>query len=174
MAWQPTPVFLLGEPPWTEEPGGLPWGHKESDTMEWLSIAQHMPFPECNIYIVGIISYVAFSHWLSLNPMYTWFLYAFSWFGSSFLFHAKTSLFGSTTVYLFSHPLNSFHHQYYGESKVWYHKEQHCIGTWNNWPLNQGKLDVAKQKMARLMSTKHWLLRNQWIKMNRLLWARIP
>ena len=23
MAWQPTPVFLLGEPPWTEEPGGL-------------------------------------------------------------------------------------------------------------------------------------------------------
>ena len=22
-AWQPTPVFLLGEPPWTEEPGGL-------------------------------------------------------------------------------------------------------------------------------------------------------
>ena len=22
-AWQPTPVFLPGEPPWTEEPGGL-------------------------------------------------------------------------------------------------------------------------------------------------------
>ena len=22
-AWQPTPVFLLGEFPWTEEPGGL-------------------------------------------------------------------------------------------------------------------------------------------------------
>ena len=22
-AWQPTPVFLSGEPPWTEEPGGL-------------------------------------------------------------------------------------------------------------------------------------------------------
>ena len=21
--WQPTPVFLLGESPWTEEPGGL-------------------------------------------------------------------------------------------------------------------------------------------------------
>ena len=28
-AWQPTPVFLPGEPPWTEEPGGL-W----SDTTE--------------------------------------------------------------------------------------------------------------------------------------------
>ena len=27
-AWQPTPVFLPGESPWTEEPGGLysPWG----------------------------------------------------------------------------------------------------------------------------------------------------
>ena len=23
VAWQPTPVFLPGEPPWTEEPGGL-------------------------------------------------------------------------------------------------------------------------------------------------------
>ena len=22
-AWQPTPIFLPGEPPWTEEPGGL-------------------------------------------------------------------------------------------------------------------------------------------------------
>ena len=33
----PTPVFLPGESPWTEEPGGLlSWGHKES---EQLSIA---------------------------------------------------------------------------------------------------------------------------------------
>ena len=29
--WQPTPVFLAGECPWTEEPGGLQcMGHKES------------------------------------------------------------------------------------------------------------------------------------------------
>ena len=29
--------------PWTEELGGLysPWGHKESDTTEYLSTAQH-------------------------------------------------------------------------------------------------------------------------------------
>ena len=34
-AWQPTPVFLPGESPWTEEPGGLqPWAHEESDTTE--------------------------------------------------------------------------------------------------------------------------------------------
>ena len=41
-AWQPTPVFLLGEFPWTEKPGGLQsMGSKESDTTERLS-AQHM------------------------------------------------------------------------------------------------------------------------------------
>ena len=34
-ARQPTPVFLPGESPWTEEPGGLcPSSHKESDTTE--------------------------------------------------------------------------------------------------------------------------------------------
>ena len=33
MAWQPTLVFLPGESPWTEEPGGLqPIGSQESDT----------------------------------------------------------------------------------------------------------------------------------------------
>ena len=33
--WLPTPVFLPGESPWTEEPSGLnPWGHKELDMTE--------------------------------------------------------------------------------------------------------------------------------------------
>ena len=32
---QPTPVFLPGESPWTEEPGGLQsQGHKELDIIE--------------------------------------------------------------------------------------------------------------------------------------------
>ena len=36
--WQPTPVFLPGESPWTEEPGRLQLrGHKESDRTECLS-----------------------------------------------------------------------------------------------------------------------------------------
>ena len=41
-AWQPTPLFLPGESPWTEESGGLysPWGCKESGTTERLSTAQ--------------------------------------------------------------------------------------------------------------------------------------
>ena len=42
-AWQPTPVFLPGESPWTEEPGGLlSMGRKESDMTERLSTAQHI------------------------------------------------------------------------------------------------------------------------------------
>ena len=34
-AWEPTPVFLPGESPWTEQPVGYsPEGHKDSDTIE--------------------------------------------------------------------------------------------------------------------------------------------
>ena len=29
-------------------------------------------------------------------------------------------------------------------------KEQHCIGTWNVRSMNQGKLEVVKQEMARV------------------------
>ena len=36
------------------------------------------------------------------------------------------------------------------ESKVQCCKEQYCIGTWNVRSMNQGKLDVVKQEMARL------------------------
>ena len=35
-------------------------------------------------------------------------------------------------------------------SKVWCYKEQYCIGTWNVNSLNQGKLEVVKQEMARV------------------------
>ena len=34
-------------------------------------------------------------------------------------------------------------------SKVLCCKEQYCIGTWNVRSMNQGKLEVVKQKMAR-------------------------
>ena len=37
-----------------------------------------------------------------------------------------------------------------GESKVRYYKEQYCIGTWNVRSMNQGKLDVVKQEMAKV------------------------
>ena len=35
-------------------------------------------------------------------------------------------------------------------SKVWCCKEHYCIGTWNVRSMNQGKLEVVKQEMARL------------------------
>ena len=37
-----------------------------------------------------------------------------------------------------------------GESKVRCCKEQYCIGTWNVRSMNQGKLEVLRQEMARL------------------------
>ena len=36
------------------------------------------------------------------------------------------------------------------ESKVWCCKEQYCIGIWNVRSMNQGKLEVVKQEMARV------------------------
>ena len=36
------------------------------------------------------------------------------------------------------------------ESKVRCSKEQYCIGTWNVRSMNQGKLEVVKQEMARV------------------------
>ena len=35
-------------------------------------------------------------------------------------------------------------------SKVQCCKEQYCIGTWNVWSMNQDKLEVVKQVMARV------------------------
>ena len=39
---------------------------------------------------------------------------------------------------------------YGGKSKVWCCKEQYCIGTWNVKSVNQGKLKLVKQEMARV------------------------
>ena len=35
-------------------------------------------------------------------------------------------------------------------SKVQCCKEKHCIGTWNVRSMNQGKLEVVKQEIARM------------------------
>ena len=47
-------------------------------------------------------------------------------------------------------------------SKVRCCKEQCCIGTWNVRSMNQGKLGVVKQEMARV---NHRHFRNEWTKM---------
>ena len=36
------------------------------------------------------------------------------------------------------------------KSKVHCYEEQYCIGTWNVRSMNQGKLEVVKQEMARV------------------------
>ena len=38
-------------------------------------------------------------------------------------------------------------------SKIWCCKEQYCIGTWNVRSMNQGKLEVVKQRWQESMST---------------------
>ena len=35
-------------------------------------------------------------------------------------------------------------------NKVWFYKEQYCIGTWNVRSMNQSKLKVGKPEMARV------------------------
>ena len=35
-------------------------------------------------------------------------------------------------------------------SKIQCYKEQYCIGTWNVRSMNQGKLEVVKQELARV------------------------
>ena len=48
-------------------------------------------------------------------------------------------------------------------SKVRCYKEQYCIGTWNVRSMNQGKLEVVKQEIARVNVN---ILRNQRTKMD--------
>ena len=70
-----------------------------------------------------------------------------------------------------------------GESKVHCCKEQYCIGTWNVWSVNHGKLDVVKQEMTRGDTDILGFSKLKWIRMGEfnsddplylLLWARIP
>ena len=44
-------------------------------------------------------------------------------------------------------------------SKVRCYKEQYCVGTWHVRSINHGKLEVVKQKMARVDGARHF--RNQ-------------
>ena len=53
-----------------------------------------------------------------------------------------------------------------GESKIWCSKEQYCIGTWNVRSMNQGKLDVVKQEMAKLSINIAGISELKWMKMS--------
>ena len=47
-------------------------------------------------------------------------------------------------------------------SKVQCCKDQHCIGTWNVRYMNQGKLGVVKQEMARVKIDNLGLSKLEW------------
>ena len=47
-------------------------------------------------------------------------------------------------------------------SKVQCCKEQYCIGTWNVRSMNQGKLEVVKQEMARVIIDILGISELQW------------
>jgi len=52
-------------------------------------------------------------------------------------------------------------------SKIQCYKEQYCIGTWNVKSMNQGKLEVVKQEMARVnIDILNIMNRNQRTKMD--------
>ena len=54
------------------------------------------------------------------------------------------------------------------ENKIRYCREQYCIGTWNVRSMNQGKLEVVKQEMARVnigilgISELKWTLKGEF------------
>ena len=50
-------------------------------------------------------------------------------------------------------------------SKVQCCKEQYCIGTWNVRSMNQGKLEVVKQEMARVNVNILGIRELQWVEM---------
>ena len=47
-------------------------------------------------------------------------------------------------------------------SKVQFCKEQYCIGTWNVRSMNQGKLEVVKEEMARMNMNILGIIELQW------------
>ena len=70
-----------------------------------------------------------------------------------------------------------------GKSKVQCCKELYCIGTWNVRSMNQGKLDMVKQEMARVNINILGISELKWMGMGEfnsddplylLLWARMP
>ena len=53
-------------------------------------------------------------------------------------------------------------------SKVWCCKEQYCIVTWNVRSMNQGKLEVVKQEMARVNLNVLRISKLKWIGLGEL------
>ena len=90
--WQPTPVFLPGEFHGQRSLVGYsPWGCKESDTTEWLTLSGLLCMTDCrSIHIISKWPYfILFSGWTIFNCIYVpHFLYPFTCHWTFRLFHA--------------------------------------------------------------------------------------
>ena len=53
-------------------------------------------------------------------------------------------------------------------SKVRCCKEQYCIGTWNVRSMNQGKLEVVKQEMARVNVNILGISELEWVNLTQM------
>ena len=54
-----------------------------------------------------------------------------------------------------------------GESKARYCKEQYHIGTWNVRSMNEGKLEVVKQEIARVHINTLGISELKWTRMGK-------
>ena len=52
-------------------------------------------------------------------------------------------------------------------SKVQCYKDQYCIGIWNVRSMNQGKLEVVKQEMARVKTDNFGISELKWTGMGK-------
>ena len=98
-AWQPTPIFLLGESLWTEVLRGLsPWSCKESAMTEQLSTAQHLLR-----YLIKLTIEAVFSQCFFMWSCFFFFKHAIYYFFNLFsmpesaLFFAIAQIFSSVT-----------------------------------------------------------------------------
>ena len=57
-------------------------------------------------------------------------------------------------------------------SKIWCCKEQYCIGTWNVRSMNQGKLEVVEQEMARVNVDILGISELKWAGMGEMVHSR--
>ena len=53
-------------------------------------------------------------------------------------------------------------------SKVQCYKEEYCIGTWNVRSMNQGKLEVVKQEMARVNIIILGISELEWVNLTQM------
>ena len=140
-AWQPTPVFLLGESPWTEEPGGLQPMGLQTVGHDWVTKHRTVQDSYCYycflIYYTSVSSRKRFHIIISVSPM-------------------KLFAYGTTTV-VFSH--HSYHLRLIFQTPIFlaFHSVQSLSRVWlfaTPWTAaRQASLSITNSRcLLKLMS----------------------